>query len=155
MSNILKEKGFIIVSAVAFIGEHSFTYNVGTNRPEGDDFKIINQFTIDTANKISKGDFDDILVKGNFPYKDTHQLPPMTPATSEECNKCMNCVESCPTNTINSNPKIVDETKCIICCACVKDFPLEAKSFENEIILGLVKRLEENFKERREPELFI
>lgn len=48
--DIFTEKGFKVVSAGAFIGEHSYTKNVGTGRPDTEDQKRA-EFAVKTAEK--------------------------------------------------------------------------------------------------------
>ncbi|MDL2271286.1 EFR1 family ferrodoxin [Methanobrevibacter sp. OttesenSCG-928-I08] len=159
MRNILNENNFSVIAGGLFIGEHSFTRNLATDRPDDDDLKIAKDFANSISEKIDilgKDTSASIEVNGNFPYKERGPLPPVTPVTNDNCNKCMDCVEDCPTGAINSeDPTISNQEKCILCCECIKICPENAKYIDNEDILGLAKTLEENFSKRKEPELFI
>ena len=50
---------------------------------------------------------------------------------------------------------ITDKDKCILCCACVKICPTEARGLEVPPLLGKIKLLSENCEEPRKRELFI
>lgn len=155
MKNIVEKNNFVVIGAGAFIGEHSFTKNLASNRPDENDLKIANSFAESLVKKIESPQ-TEIKVNGNFPYKERSPLPPVTPTTNEDCTECMECVEDCPTEAIDKeNPKKTNQENCILCCECIKICPENAKSNDNEAILGLIKMLEENFSERKEPELFI
>lgn len=159
MRNILDENGFEVIAAGAFIGEHSFTDKVATDRPDEEDLKEARAFGDSIAVKledIGNNAMDSIEVKGNYPYKERGALPPTTPSINDDCKECMDCAEACPTDAISmKDPKKVDVEKCILCCECIKICPENAKFNADENILGLVKMIEENFSARKDPELFI
>ena len=52
-------------------------------------------------------------------------------------------------------PDIVDEEKCIHCCACIKVCTFNGRELLDEGVLEKIKWLEENCKERKEPQIFI
>ena len=160
MKNLLKDNGFDVIAAAAFIGEHSFSDKIATKRPDEKDMQFTKMISDKITDKIvsikNRDDLKDLMVKGNFPYKERGKLPPLSQKTTEECSECMVCVENCPVDAINKeDPKKIDQDKCIICCSCIKICPENARYIDNEKILGLKAMLEENFMERKEPELFV
>ena len=160
MKNLVKDNGFYVVAAATFIGEHSFSDKIAPGRPDDEDLQFAKMIADKIADKIVsvkvRDDLKDLKVRGNFPYKERAELPPLSQKTTDECSECMNCVENCPNDAINKeNPGKIDSNKCIICCSCIKSCPENAKHIDNEKILGLKAMLEENFMKRREPELFI
>lgn len=159
MKDTLEKQSFKIIAAAAFIGEHSFSYDLAANRPDGKDMLAASEFATKIAHKIensfANNAAEKVAVKGNFPYKERAATPLFAPKTTDECNECMICYNECPTDAIEKNPKIIDTQKCIRCCACVKSCPLEAKYFDHEIFIKSKIWLEENFSERKEPEFFI
>jgi ferredoxin len=48
----------------------------------------------------------------------------------------------------------LDQGKCILCCACIKVCPENARAMKPSMIKDIAVRLTENCKERREPEFF-
>jgi len=160
MKDLLKDNGFNIIAAAAFIGEHSFSDKIAANRPDTEDLQFAQTISDKIADKIlsikDKDIEEDLKVEGNFPYKERSALPPLSQETTKDCISCMDCVENCPVEAIGEyNPATIDHDKCIRCCSCIKICPVNAKIIDNEKILGLKAMLEENFMERRDPELFI
>lgn len=160
MKNILEDNEFHVISAAAFIGEHSFSNKIATDRPDVNDMKFAKMISDKIADKIlllkAGNDIKNFELRGNFPYKERSELPPLLQKTTDDCIFCMECVENCPTDSIDDeDPAKINQDKCIICCSCIKICPANAKYISNEKILGLKAMLEENFMEPREPELFI
>ena len=154
MSDILSDRGFKIVAAGAFIGEHSFSREVGKGRPDGSDIKIAEDFASSIAKKIAEPSKGALKIKGNRPYKQRLPMPPSAPKTLDTCTSCGLCAKICPAGAIDkNNPKKISDG-CLMCCACVKACPQNAKYFDSEIYLKFKAFLEENYSARKEPELF-
>ncbi|KMT23352.1 EFR1 family ferrodoxin [Clostridium cylindrosporum] len=133
LKNILKEKGFVPLAAGAFIGEHSYSRRIATNRPDTVDLEKAIEFGKCIRNKIEGKDFlkGDIKVSGNYPYKEGIGFMPFAPMANDKCTSCGKCIGVCPTNAISKkNPKETDIEKCIKCFACIRSCPVSAKSIE-------------------------
>lgn len=155
MNNIFLSKGFKIVAGGAFIGEHSYTSKVATNRPDDKDLEIARSFAVTIKEKLTNKKFKNIEVKGNYPYRERKESLTIGPKTLDSCTDCKICVECCPTGAISSDPRIVDESKCIKCFSCVRRCPSKSKYFD-ERLDSAIKWLVDNCSEiRKEPELFI
>jgi ferredoxin/flavodoxin len=161
LSNLMTDKGFKVISAAAFIGEHSFSckdYPIAENRPDKNDLKQAADYGARLSHFLRNSLQDDLKlnIPGNYPYKEKKPGVPLSPVTNDKCTMCFSCIEACPTNAIKTNnPLITNSELCIKCCACIKACNYGARSFENEGILNITKRLFDNCKERREPELLI
>lgn len=155
--DIFIEKGFDVISAGAFIGEHSYSKNVGKDRPDAEDLKEAERFAEKTAEKIKNGSYGEVLkVSGNKPYKERTAGITAAPKTIDTCYDCMKCAKDCPVSAISfDNPRIADIDKCIHCCACVKECPVEAKYFDNEMMKKFTVMLETKFAEKKENIIFI
>ncbi len=157
----MEKNGFIGVAAGAFIGEHSTTAKVGTGRPDTDDLELAQKFGLEIKNKLEDvidiANLPKLTVKGNFPYKEIMQAPPMAPDTNNDCVNCGICAKNCPVSAINfENCKDVDATKCVRCCSCIKRCPLNAKAMNHEMFNKMANLLVQNFSAvRQEPEYFI
>ena len=93
-------------------------------------------------------------MKGNFPYKVKGPSTPQAPVTDENlCTQCEYCIDVCPVSAISivDDRMFSDPATCIKCCACVKECPEGARTFDTPYTAMLHK----NFSARREPELFI
>lgn len=154
-SDLLRENGFKVAAAGAFIGEHSYSSKVGTKRPDAKDMQLATEFALKIADKLMKGGCGEVEVKGNRPYKDAMPDMRLAPKTNENCTDCMICAGNCPVGIISeADPRIV-EGGCIRCCACIKFCPEDAKYFEDEHMAKVVAYLETNFTARREPECML
>lgn len=157
IDHISRGNGFIAVGSGAFIGEHSYTDKVGTDRPDLSDLMISKKFGNDIAEKISKKEISKLTVGGNYPYKERRIIPPMGPETSGACTHCGLCAELCPVHAISQEDyKTIDKSLCVRCHSCVRCCPVHAKSFDSEVIQQITQGLIDHCsKVRREPELFI
>lgn len=155
--DIFTKKGFKVVSAGAFIGEHSYTENVGTGRPDMEDLKEAEEFAEKTAEKIKKEAGGGILkISGNKPYKERSAGITAAPETGSACYDCMKCAKECPVSAISfDDSRKADADKCIHCCACVKTCPVKAKYFDNEMMKNFTVMLETKFSEKKENTIFV
>jgi Ferredoxin len=153
--DLLTEQGFTVIAAAAFIGEHSFSQKLAANRPDPHDRSIARQYAEQIADKILSNQLQEITVKGKKPYTNHFAGFPFLPKTNANCSDCFICVQNCPARIIDTvNPRIVT-SGCIQCFSCIKSCPVRAKYFDDEQLLQITEYLENNFMDRKEPELFI
>lgn len=157
LKNIFEENGFISIAGGAFIGEHSYTSKVATDRPDANDLKIAYKFGMAIKEKLNSGNplIYGLTVKGNYPYRKGMVYEPVMIDTDEKCTNCGICSKHCPMGAIDKN-KYVDISKCIRCCRCIKRCPVNAK----DINLDDHKKFIQEFTNkyglvRLEPEIFI
>lgn len=158
-ADLLRERGFRVIAAGAFVGEHSMAPSVGAGRPDKDDLAQAKQFGRAVAQLIERdggeeGPAPEVEVKGSRPYKDAMADLGVSPVTTDACTKCGICVARCPMGIIDADDPAVIGEGCLRCNACVKACPEDAKHFESEVIAGVVKMLEGNCMARKEPEIF-
>ncbi len=166
--DILESRGFNVLAAGAFIGEHSFSRILGQNRPDQQDLSRVAEFAGLIYRKLAAFPHAPatISVPGKKPYqayyrpKDKDGNPvafhKVIPKTSDDCIHCGLCVSLCPVGSIDSDDESILTGICIKCCACIKNCPVEAKYFDDEIFLWHKKELEVAFTSpRREPEWFL
>ncbi|MDR1832865.1 MAG: ferredoxin [Fusobacteriaceae bacterium] len=153
--DLLTARGFVVIAAGAFIGEHSFSNILAAGRPDRDDLDIAATFAGKIVEKRRGGSPAAVSVKGNFPYRDGMAAMPFLPKTKEACTKCLACVKGCPMGVIDPADPAQVSPGCILCCACVKICPVGAKYFDAEPLAKMRARLEGNFMARKEPELFL
>lgn len=156
MADLLKQTNFKLESAAAFIGEHSFTKLLATNRPDSNDIKIAHDFGAKTKKLIESSNINgELKIKGNFPYKERSVAKPMAPTVNSNCTVCKICLNTCPVNAINFDKVIIaDENKCIKCNSCVKKCPQNAINFDERLDAAKTWLVDSFGDIRREPELF-
>jgi ferredoxin len=161
LRDIVEKNGFIVFAASAFIGEHSYTDKVATNRPDTKDLQKAKEFGVKAEEKISFSqdllNANKLFIKGNFPYKERKLGVKCAPETNINCTNCGICADNCPMEAISfNNYRDIDAEKCINCCSCIQKCPSSAKSFVHEHIINISNWLVDNYSEiRNEPEIFI
>ena len=165
LNDLLLANGFRVIAAASFIGEHSFSKTLGQNRPDDMELSIARAFADSVCEKIESDKYSMVEIKGNRPYgryympKDkadkSVDIRRVTPKTDNNCIDCKICAEVCPMGSIDYKYVTKMIGICIKCGACVKLCPTESKYFDDSDYLRHKHELEEQFKKRREPELFI
>ena len=175
----LTDNGFTPLAAGAFIGEHSFSrpaegMPIAEGRPDASDVQKASEFGKACLNKLKKAaaeeeeetsastiseelanKLSDFFVKGNIPWKTLTHGAPSCPESTEACCACGECIDVCPTHAISlsddGNQIETDVNRCIRCCACVRECPVGARIYNTPYTTKLFT----NFKERREPEIYL
>ncbi|WP_455674916.1 4Fe-4S binding protein [Phocaeicola sp.] len=158
LKDIVENNGFKVISAGAFIAQHSIFPKVAANRPDEDDMKIIRNFAQQNIEFISKlkdtEALSEIKVKGNNPYKIPGNIP-LHPIGDKQCNKCGTCVKLCPVHAIpEDTPRKTDKKKCISCGRCIVICPQKARHFGGLIYKLAGWKFVKANSLRKEPELF-
>lgn len=162
LSDYLKVNNFNVVSAGAFVAEHSFGAEIAGGRPDTEDIKVAKSFGIDVKKKLEKvielSELAEIKVSGNYPYKERGAGADWGLVTTDDCDLCGDCVSACPMGIISpQNPKeITNPALCIHCCSCIKVCPKNAKMFTAEPFKKVKQFLIEACgSEYNRPKLFI
>lgn len=160
MEDLMTAKGFVVTAAAACIGEHSFTTQIATGRPDEEDLAKAEAFGRQLAEKLQNAPLTALeqgVIPGNRPYRERKPSTPMAPETTNGCICCGNCVLNCPVGAIDpADPTRVDAGKCLRCLSCVRLCPLGSKAFPQEGFQKTVEWCLANFREpRREMESYL
>lgn len=161
LKNIMFEKGFDVISAASFIGEHSYTTEespIAFGRPDDKDLEIANIYGKKLRFHIQdeSGAARTLDIPGNYPYRERMPNNKITPVTDrDKCTLCFFCVTICPTGSIKKDdPFITNGETCIRCSACIKECQYGARQFKNEKMLEKIAWLADKCRTRKEPEIF-
>lgn len=164
--DILASRGFRVMAAGAFIGEHSFSTTLGAGRPDARDMAVAMDFAYKIYGKAGNPGVYPLAVKGHIPYR-AHYRPrgedgnfvnilKVTPKTGSDCTDCKLCADVCPMGSIDADDVSSVRGVCIKCGACIKKCPVGARYFDDENYLWHKYELEVDFTHiRREPECFV
>lgn len=158
LKNTITENGCKVVSAGAFIAQHSIFPTVGTNRPDEEDIIQIKAFADKTAEHLQSITdimaYPEVVVKGNVPYKTPGKIP-LTPKASGKCDKCGICAKQCPVQAIPSDhPRRTDKEICISCGRCIVICPQKARHFSGLLYKIAGKKFTKANAARKEPAYF-
>ncbi len=155
--NLLKKSGFNIIGAGAFIGQHSIFPKVGTNRPDKADLNLLTKFGEECRKRLDAGlPYNEIDVKGNFPYKKPMGVPLHPKCNSNKCKRCSVCASKCPAGAIDKdNPVVTDNEKCISCGRCIFVCTHSAREYGGLKYALIGKVFVSSYSKRKEPEWII
>jgi ferredoxin/flavodoxin len=154
------EKGFEVIAAGAFIGEHSFStpaQPIAAGRPDVEDLDLALRFGKQVAEKIDGGDLRTPDIAGNVPYRERPYFDGMAPQSDKErCTLCGKCAAFCPPGAIAVIDTVATNVEnCILCCACVKACEAKARFFTHPWIEKARSMLRKNCSAPKMPEIFI
>lgn len=158
LKDIVTTNNFTIISAGAFIGQHSIFPATGNNRPDDNDKKDVIAFGHSSMemlkNNTEISTIPEISVKGNFPYKEIKPVP-LKPEGNRHCDNCGKCVRECPAHAIDINhPRKTDKLLCISCARCIYVCPQKARSFRGLLYMLVSKKFNKAYSVRKESEVY-
>ncbi|MDH6534555.1 4Fe-4S dicluster domain-containing protein [Parabacteroides sp. 52] len=158
LKDVVEANGFKVVSAGAFIAQHSIFPKVGASRPDVQDMERITGFAQKSWEKIHSitdtCSLSGITPKGNHPYKVPGKLP-LQPSGNKRCTACGTCVKLCPVQAIPADaPRKTDKEKCISCARCIAVCPADARHFGGLLYKVAGMKFVKAYAERKEPEFY-
>jgi ferredoxin len=172
---ILKRQGFTIPAAGNFVAQHSFAcedFPMAEGRPDQDDLRKAAEFGRRVADKIAQDPEDITCVYGRFLYIRMYvsgsteatglaSLPERFRPTirvsehnADLCDDCENCVDVCPTGSIDPESYLIEDETCIRCFACTSVCASGAKTKIVQPAEQLATWFTHRSTERGEPLLF-
>lgn len=163
LKTTLVNHGCIQIACAAFIGEHSFSsieIPIAVARPDVSDIKQAELFGEKINEKLSSiasvKNVADITIPGSYPYRESEPWVLDFIAITDECSQCGSCAKVCPVDAIDFNDStMIDIPKCILCCACIKNCPENARTVKTGILKNVALQLSQTCRKRKEPVLFL
>lgn len=151
LRDIVTESGFDVISAGAFVAQHSIFPAVGRSRPDESDIVTAFDFGKKSTERVTAKGTSIIEVIGNNPYRKVASIP-LRPKGSSDCNGCGICVKRCPTGAISLDaPRKTDKKRCISCARCIALCPQQARRFGGLLYTIVSKKFVKNFSEPKSP----
>ena len=164
LKDIVTQRGCVPIAGAAYIGEHSFSAPeapTAQGRPNAEDLDHAQAFGREIREKLhslsSPSEIADLKVPGTHPYGGKTELWNVDfIAVNDQCNQCGLCAEVCPVGAINSHDSaMIDQEKCITCCACIKGCPQHARAMKPGLVKDAQHRLFTLCNEPKQPEYFL
>ena len=167
LKETMVKRGCRPIAGAAYIGEHSFSRPetpIAVGRPDADDLRHAEAFGEKIRQKIAvlPEGFGgaDLSLPGNHPYVDMAEgrsslATGDSIAVGGGCLQCGECARLCPVGAIDlEQGAAVDREKCILCLACLKNCPAQARTVQSELLKEIALWLSESFRGRKEPAIF-
>lgn len=155
LQDIAVEANFKPIAGIGAVAEHSLVRKFGAGRPDAQDLEELSEFATQIVNLVKSGNFSDINLPGNRPYK---VFPGSTvhPLSNANCVKCKLCVWNCPVEAISeAEPNVTNTDKCISCMRCISVCPNEARYLSPEIVGALTQKLSAAASDRKANTLYL
>lgn len=152
LKDIVESNGFEVISAGAFIAQHSIFPKVAQGRPDSSDLTQAKEFGVNSLkNLFADTAKSPLKVKGNRPYRAVKPIP-LTPKANRKCTACGLCAKQCPVQAIDAtDPKKTDKSKCISCAHCIHICPQQARKFGGLLYWIASRKFAKDNFQRQEP----
>lgn len=159
LCDTLRESGFRVVGAAAFIAEHSIVRRVAVGRPDAVDKQIAVDFGRAVLSKLAQPSENwgaEPTVPGNKPYRERPVMP-VAPQANDDCGHCGSCASMCPVGAIPlDDPQTTDAETCILCMRCIEICPCDARALPEALLKGMGERLAQcGALTPKQPEIYL
>lgn len=160
LRDLAAARGFRVVAAGAFIGEHSYSTAerpIAAGRPDAADLELAADFGRRVAAKLARGDLAVPAIRGDVPYRERKRFGGVAPETDPgRCILCGACAAVCPTGIVSVSDRVRTRAEdCIMCCACIRACRYGARLFRHPVIEERRGLLVANCSTPKAPELFL
>lgn len=158
LADAVQSQGFVVISAIAALAQHSLSENIARGRPDKQDQQQLKMWGCEVQ-KLLESDhpYVDIINKipGNRPYK-ARKVSDVCTYPTKDCIQCGECAKVCPEHIISLEDfQVIDPKKCITCKACIQACPLHARYFPQEFVENIQHKLSDLENVRKDNEIFM
>ncbi|MBQ3076969.1 MAG: 4Fe-4S binding protein [Clostridia bacterium] len=152
--DILSDRGFDCVAALAAIAEHSILHQYARARPDADDRRTLRRFAETVRPRLATA-HAPLVLPGSHPYRDAESVP-LKPKAGRGCTGCTLCAHRCPVGAIpTADPTITDKSSCISCMRCVSLCPVGARTVSPVLLSAAGYLLKKACAEPKKNQLFL
>ncbi len=174
LQTFVTERGFRVIAAATFVGEHSYSTPqnpIAEGRPDKQDLSEARNFgkaimekftlnarpeTVDAATIEMPEQDEEAMMRFKQTVmgwmKEGRPMPQTPLGNPLLCTHCNECSTFCPAQAISPDtPTETDATRCIKCCSCVKICPSGARTFPTPF----APLLAEHFAKRKENKMLL
>ncbi len=159
LSDILKAQGFLPVAAAAVVARHSLVPEIAADRPDKEDLEGLKTFAGD-CERLLKGlpgssSIGGLELPGEHPEGEPRHAG-LKMKVSAACDNCGTCIRECPEQVISrTDPRIMDEERCIGCMRCVALCGTGARTLASQPYRAMKKNLKKLCAVPKRSEFFI
>lgn len=161
LRDLVVAKGFPVVGAGAFVGEHSYSTPerpIAAGRPDAEDLRIARDLGARVAARLREaGRAPPVELPGNVPYRDRTPPAGFAPVSdAAACTRCGTCADACPAGVIHLGDEVTTAAAgCILCCACTRVCPSGARTIAHPAMEARRATIAAKCAVRRESALFL
>lgn len=156
LRDVLRDSGFVMAAAGAFVAEHSIDRSVAAGRPDAQDLQTAKEFGARAAEKIRDAEaLTEVEVPGSADYTTKKTDTGPVPQTTDDCIGCGLCAAACPAAAIPPEHPNTTTAACIGCMRCVALCPHKARNTPAPILQMVSAFLKTRASAPKQPEVFL
>ncbi len=157
LEDVMQEQGFSPIAAAAVVASHNIMPKIAEGRPNGADLEKLSEFGRRCAGIVAglagSSRIGRLEVPGSRPYRPYQAFSVKIRTAS--CTDCGLCIRECPVQAISrTDPKIMDEERCISCMRCVEVCPQGSRRLSSILLLAIGLKLKKSCDPARALEFY-
>lgn len=151
LQDVVESNGFVVLSAAAFVAQHSIFPHIAADRPDASDLEKAAAFAIRSLRVEMPIEKEKFHIRGNHSYRNTKNIPFTPRRNNAACNGCGLCIRQCPVQAIDPNTRRIDKSLCLSCAHCIAICPSHAKRFGGVLYWYASRKFKKAYSTPQEP----